>query len=44
MEEETGQEQVTALYGVIFTESLNGHHLQPKLGKSREYNNGKTRF
>ncbi len=34
MEEETRQQQLAALYGVIFTESLNGHHLQPKLGKA----------
>ena len=37
MEEETRQEQLAALYGVIFTESLNGYHLQPKLGKSKDY-------
>jgi ribonuclease len=35
--EEKKQDQLTALYEVIFTESLNGYSLQPKLGKSREY-------
>ena len=32
--EEKKQDQLTALYEVIFTESLNGYSLQPKLEKA----------
>ena len=35
--EEKKQDQLTALYEVIFTESLNGYSLQPKLGKSNNF-------